>query len=78
MWEIQNAISAVYFENLELSPVDVIPVDSEGMLSETMGTVDGAGDSHVLMRYRLNDVAYGEVNVEICVHTSGFSIYLGA
>lgn len=78
MWEIQNAISAVYFENLELSPVDVMPVDSEGMLSETMGTVDGAGDSHVLMRYRLNDVEYGEVNVEICVHTSGFSIYLGA
>lgn len=76
LWEFQEAIGAIYFSNLELDPVNVMPVDSEGILSETMETVDGEGDSHAVMRYQFADVAYGAVNVEIWVHTNGFAIYL--
>lgn len=78
LWEFQDGISAVYFENLGLTPVEAMPVDTEGTISETMGTVDGAGDSHVMVSYRFDGVNAGEVQVEIGVHTNGFGIYLTA
>lgn len=76
LWEYQDALQAIYFGNLELEPVAAMKVDNEGILSDAMETVNTAGDSHVVICYQLVDTLYGEVNIEICVHTNGFYITL--
>lgn len=77
LWELQEGIQATYFGELGLTPVEAMPVDTEGILMEPMESVNDAGDSHMVMRYQLVDVQYGEINVEICVHTNGFYITVG-
>lgn len=77
LWEFQDAIQAIYFGNLGLTPVEAMPIDTEGILGGSMESVNDAGDSHVMMRYLLADEQYGQVSVECCVHTNGFYIYLG-
>ena len=77
LWEFQDAIQAMYFGNLGLTPTEAMPVDTEGVLGDPMESVTDAGDSHVMMRYLLAGERYEGVSVEICVHTNGFYIYLG-
>lgn len=77
LWELQEGIQATYFGELGLTPVEAMPVETEGILGAPMESVNDAGDSHIVMRYQLVDVQYGEVSVEICVHTNGFYITVG-
>lgn len=77
LWEYQEILRKIYFGNLGLEPVDAMALDTEGILGEAMESVMDSGDSYTVMRYQLIDVRYGEVNVEITVHSNGFIISLG-
>ena len=66
--ELQENLAALYFETLSLTPVSAWPV-----------YVDSASDRGeenlcVAAAYQLTDTVYGEVTIEIGVHTDGFYI----
>lgn len=70
--KLEQAIRVVYLENLGLTPVAVIPVETEGAY---IGEIWEPDSTHVLMRYQCVDVNYGEVNVEVGVNSNGFYIF---
>lgn len=73
--ELEYQISSVYFNDLEIVPAAEMPVDAEGILDGYANELQEPGDSHVLIRYQCVDVRYGEINIEICVHSNGFYIF---
>ena len=68
--ELQENLAALYFESLGLSPALAWPVYVDAASER------GDGNLCVAAGYQLTDAVYGEVTIEIGVHTDGFYIYI--
>lgn len=68
--ELQYAVADTYFGDLGIDP------DASWQQAVEEGRAYDSGNVGIVTMYQFVDTLYGEVNLEICVHTDGFYIYL--
>lgn len=73
--ELEHLISAYYFENLGLTPINATPMESTGSLKGYTEGILADGGPCFLMSYLCVDESSGEISIEIGVDTHGFYIF---